>query len=87
MTQVTVMSVVVLIQANKYREAKRLILNQPIGHAVDLVARAQSLVTNEEWILLQSELHIPETRVIRIPRSSLPVDLQRRLGQVLDVRV
>lgn len=85
MTQVTVMSVVVLVQAHKYREAKRLILNQPVGHAVDLVARAQSLLTNDEWKLLQEELHIPETRVIRIPRASLPVDLQRRLGQVINV--
>lgn len=87
MTQVTVMSVVVLIQARKYREAKRLILNQPIGHAVDLVARAQSLVTNEEWKLLQEELHIPETRVIHIPRSSLPIELQQRQGRVIDTHI
>lgn len=64
MAEVTVMSVVVLVQSGQLREAARLLYNQPIAVACDLVAKAVDLLTKEEWAGLQQTLHIPATVTI-----------------------
>ena len=59
MSQVTVMSVVTLAQAGNFTEAARLIYNQPIAVACDLVAKSADLLSKEEWKALQKTLHVP----------------------------
>lgn len=68
MSQITVMSVVSLVQADKLQEAARLLYNQPIAVACDLLAKSIDLLSKEEWKALQQTLHIPATRTIIIPR-------------------
>lgn len=70
--EVTVMSVVALVQAGALREAARLIYNQPIAHACDLVSKSVDLLSKEEWKALQQTLHIPATRTIIMRRSDCP---------------
>lgn len=64
MSQVSVMSVVTLVQAGNFQEAARLIYNQPIAVACDLVAKSVDLLSKEEWKALQQTLHVPEQRTI-----------------------
>lgn len=64
MPQVTVMSVVTLVQSNKFEEAARLIYNQPIAIACDLVAKSVDLLSKEEWAALQKTLHVPTTHTL-----------------------
>lgn len=64
MSDVTVMSVVVLAKAGNYREAARLLYNQPIAIACDLVAKSVDLLSKEEWKALQQTLHVPSTHTL-----------------------
>lgn len=61
MSQVTVMSIVVLVQSGDLRGAARLLYNQPIAHACDLVSKSVDLLTKAEWTALQQTLHVPAT--------------------------
>ena len=70
MSQVTVMSVVTLAQAGNFREAARLIYNQPIAVACDLVAKSVDLLSNEEWKALQQTLHVPGTTTSIVFRTN-----------------
>lgn len=82
MSQVTVMSVVSLIQADNYRGAARLLYNQPIAHACDLVAKAQDLLSPAQWKALQQTLHVPATRTIVIQRTREYIPGQPHLGLI-----
>lgn len=64
MAQITVMSIVTLVHANDLREAARLIYNQPIAIACDLVAQSVDLLTKEEWKALQQTLRVPTTHTL-----------------------